>query len=99
MPGEFGGYIVFMGIKTLVYDLDACDLKITLSARRWNEGGVSLGAPISPLPPTYTGMRYSLLSLTWVSDGPGAPPDESSALAMRCMRARWYERLYGMSSL
>jgi hypothetical protein len=99
VPGEFGGYIVLMGIKTLVYDLDACDLKITLVARRWNEGGVSLGAPISPLPPTYTGMRFSLLSLTWVSDGPGAPPDESSALAMRCMRARWYERLYGMSSL
>ena len=64
--------MVLMGIKQLTYDLDSCEVNLSLSARRWSPGGISVGAPISTPRPA-AGMRFSLLSLSWVDDG-GAPP-------------------------
>jgi|TARA_B110001469_G_C9634515_1_gene317838 hypothetical protein len=91
---EFDAFIVFMGIKQLRYDLATCYLSLTLSARHWSLGGVSIGAPISPPRPA-AGMVYSLLQLAWVSH----PPDEGAELQARCMRESWYERLYGMTPI
>ena len=93
--GEYLAYLVLMGIKELSYNLEACEIELKLSARRWNMGGISVGAPISPSRPA-AGMHYSLLKQAWVSE---PEDDEMAEVARHCMRFRWYERLYGMSSL
>ena len=91
---EFGAFIIFMGIQLLKYDLATCALSLTLSARRWSLGGISIGAPISPPRPA-AGMEYSLLQLAWVNN----LLDEGAELQISCMRERWYERLYGMTPI
>jgi hypothetical protein len=83
-----------MGVKSLKYDLALCHLSMTLAARRWSLGGISIGAPISPPRPA-AGMQYSLLQLQWVDD----LPHEGLELQRRCTRERWYERLYGMTPI